>query len=746
MKSKIATPIRLSGSGHEIRSKKITTLSKKILFTLLLLGQIISAQNKKASDSTKTELLEDVFVTANRTATHRKETPVAVSKLTAKTISETKAVAAYEIINKTPGVLVANIGNEQHMMAIRQPISTNAYYLYLEDGLPIRPMGIFNHNALLEINQFNLESIEVVKGPVSSLYGPEAVGGTINLISVHPPVDPEFKFGIQADQWGYKRLQAAGGATVGKVGFHIAGINSLQENGWMTYSDYKKDNLNARIDYNITNKTRLISNTMWGKYYSDMSGTVNEQDFYNRTYKSTTDFAYRKSDALRTRLTLEHEWNQNASSYITVYHRDNKMGQNPAYGIKWSPTINPTTAKGEINSNNFKSYGTIAQHTQKFDFLNTKIVGGALYDYSPITYWAYLLEMKAYLNPGTPGKQTVDHYEITAERPDVKLADYTADIFNTAAYAQMSFNPIEKLVITAGARYDNLKVNYDNALDHSTGTKIYDKPTFKAGANYNPVTFAGIYGNYSQGFSPPGITSIFRAKPGTGGTSGIPAEFYYNLEPATFDNYEVGGWLSFLKGRLNFDYAVYYMEGKNELLSVRLPDNSTDYRSVGETRHKGVEFGGNYKFLSDQLNIRFGGTVAEHTYIDFKLSDNPADALQNLNGKEMPQAPRWSGNSEISYYPKWIPKFRTSLEWQSVGNYYQDQINTVKYAGYDIFNFRAGYEWNGIEIYGNLINLTDKIYSYQVSKANTASSQSAYYAAAPRTFLIGLQYNFSLKK
>jgi iron complex outermembrane recepter protein len=719
---------------------------KKILFTLLLIGQISIAQNKTENDSIKTEVLENVFVTANRTATLRKETPAAVSKLTAKTINETKAVAAYEIINKTPGVLVVNIGNEQHMMSIRQPMTTNAYYLYLEDGLPIRPMGIFNHNALLEINQFNLQSIEVVKGPVSSLYGSEAVGGTINLISIRPPVVPEFKFGIQADQWGYKRLQAAGGATVGKVAFHIAGISSLQENGWMAYSDYKKDNLNARIDYNISNKTRLISNTMWGKYYSDMSGTVNEEAFYNRTYKSTTDFTYRKSDALRTRLTLEHDWNDDANSYITTYYRDNKMGQNPAYGIKWSPTVNPTSAKGEVNSNNFNSYGAIAQHTQKINFLNTKIVAGALYDYSPITYWAYLLEMNAYLNPGTAGKQTVDHYEITAERPDVKLSNYTADIFNKAAYAQMNINPIEQLILTAGARYDNLKVNYNNALDNSTGTKIYDKPTFKAGANYNPLTFAGIYGNYSQGFAPPGITYIFRAKPGTGGTSGKPAEFYYNLEPATFDNYEVGGWLSFLKGRLNFDYAVYYMEGKNELLNVRLPDNSTDYRSVGETRHKGVEFGGNYKFLSDQLNIRFGGTVAEHTYIDFKVSDNPADVLQNLNGKEMPQAPRWSGNSEISYYPNWFPKFRTSVEWQSVGNYYQDQINTIKYTGYDVFNFRAGYEWKGIEIYGNVINLSDKLYAYNVSRGNTTTSQPTYTAAAPRTFLIGLQYNFSLKK
>lgn len=715
---------------------------KNIFLAFLIISQFVVAQKKNKIDTTKVVELDNVFVTANRTATLRKETPVAISKLTAKTINETKAVAAYELINKTPGALMVNLGNEQHMMAIRQPMTTNAYYLYLEDGLPIRPMGIFNHNALLEINQFNLQSIEVVKGPVSSLYGPEAVGGTINLISQKPSFNPEFKFGIQADQWGYKRFQAAGGATIGKIGFHIAGISSLQENGWMTFSDYNKDNLNIRIDYNINPNTRLISNTMWGKYYSDMSGGVNENDFYNRDYKSTSDFTYRKSDALRTRLTLEHDWNENASSYLTAYHRDNKLGQNPSYGIRWSAINNPTTATGEINSNNFKSYGLIGQHTQKFDFLNTKLVAGALYDFSPVTYWSYRIDLKANLNPGG---LTVNNYEIIAERPDVKIADYTADIYNAAGYAQLSFNPFEKFIISLGGRYDNMKVDYTNALDQSTGDKIYDRFTFKVGANYNPFDNAGFYGNYSQGFSPPNITSIFRAKPRTGGTTGIPADFYYNLKPATFENYEIGGWISLFENKLNFDYALYYMDGKNELLNVRLENNDTDYRSAGETRHKGIEFGVSYK-PSQQINFRLGGTYAQHTFIAFQVSDKSTDALQNLNGKEMPNAPRWSGNSEISYYPNWLPNFRTALEWQLVSSYYQDQVNTVKYSGYDVLNFRAGYQWKGIEIYGNVINLTDKLYAYNVSRANLSTSQPAYLAAAPRTFLLGIQYNFLLRK
>jgi outer membrane receptor protein involved in Fe transport len=712
---------------------------KKLFLVLLVIGQIAYAQDKTTKDTLKIEQLETVIVTANRSATIRREVPVAITKLSQKLINETKPTAVYEIVNKTPGVLMVNLGNEQHSMSIRQPMTTNSYYLYLEDGLPIRPMGIFNHNALLEINQFNLQNIEVVKGPVSSLYGPEAVGGAVNFISVRPPVKPEFKMGVQADQWGYKRLQVAGGGTFGKFGFHIAGISSEQNHSWMTYSDYNKDNFNARVDYAINSKTRLISNTMVGKYYSDMSGSVNEDAFYNRTYKSTTDFTYRKSDALRTRLTLEHDWNENGNTFLTVFHRDNKLGQNPAYGIKW--TTGSSTAKGEINSNNFKSYGAVAQHVQKINFLDFKIIGGALYDYSPVEYWSHQIDLEAFLNPGG---QTVEHYEITALRPDIKIADYTADIYNTAGYAQFSFKPINKVTLTGGGRYDNMKVAYENRLDHSSGTKIYDQFTFKTGINYNPTPQIGFYGNYSQGFAPPGVTAIFRKKPGTG-TATVPAEFYYNLDPAKFNNYEIGGWLCLLKNKLYLEYAAYYMEGKNELLNIRQPDNSTDYKSAGETRHKGIEFAVNYK-PSEQFNIRIGGTTAQHTFIDFKVSDKPTDALQRLDGFEMPSAPKWVGNSEISYYPKWLPNFRTSIEWQFVSSWYQNQVNTVKYDGYNVFNGRMAYQWKGIEFYTNIMNITDKLYAHNVSRGNNATDKSTYTAAAPRTFVFGLQYHFKLKK
>lgn len=719
---------------------------KKIILVLILIGQFSYAQNKTVKDSTKTEQqLEEVIITANRGAAKRSEIPVSVSKLTAKTISETKPTSIYEVINKTPGVLMVNLGNEQHAMAIRQPISYSSYFLYLEDGLPIRPLGVFNHNALLEINQFSLNSIEVVKGPVSSIYGPEAIGGTINFITQSPTLDPTFKIGVQADQFGYKRLQVAGGATIGKVSFYVSGLTSDQKNSWLASSDYSKNNINVRLDYDVTPNTKLTTTFMQGKYYSQTSGSINEETFKSRNYSSTTDFTYRKSEALRTRMTLNHNWNDKSETFVTVFHRDNKLGQNPSYGIRWNPTPSaandPNKARGEINSNNFKSYGVLAQHSQKFEFLKSNLIAGALYDYSPNDYNSYQIDLKASLNAGG---LSVNNYQILAERPDIKLADYEAKIKNSAGYLQYSFNVIAKLKITLGTRFDQMDLSYINNIDKSEGIKKYNRFTSKIGANFNLNKNVGFYGNLAQGFAPPGLTSIFRKKPETG-TATVPADFYYNLKPAQFNNYEIGGFLNLLKNKLFVDYAVYYLQGNNELLSIRQPDNSTDYQSAGETSHTGIEFGVNYQ-PTQEWQFRIGGTTAQHKFIDFKVSDKPSDPVQKLDGFEMPSAPKWIGNSEVSYYPKWLPNFRTSVEWQYVSSYYQDQINTVKYDGYSFFNARVAYRYKGIEFYTNIMNITDKLYAYNVSKGNNATDKATYTVSAPRTFMFGIQYNFDLKK
>lgn len=682
-----------------------------------------------------TGTMQEVILTANREASLRHQAPVAISKVSTKMLEETKATAVYEAINKVPGVVMVNYNNEQHGMSIRQPMGTANYYLYMEDGVPIRPMGVFNHNALLEVNQYTISSIEVVKGPVSSIYGPEAVGGAINFIGQRPTAIPTAKLGVQFDQFGYKRIQAGAGARFGKLGIYAGGLYSSQNNSWMANSDYIKNSWNTRFEYQFSERTKLTAALMYGYYFSNTAGSVDSIAFYNRVYASPTDFTYRKSTASRNRITLEHEWNKNSKSFITFFHRFNKHGQNPSYAIRW--TTGQTTAKGEINSNNFKSYGVIMQHSQKFKFLNSKILAGGMFDFSPNDYWSYQIDLNAQLRTGGT---SVEKYTIKQERPDIKLADYAAKIRNAALYAQLETEPVKNLRFTAGLRFDRMSFTYDNYLDVSTGSKKYEQVTPKLGLTYNFKKGKGVYANFSQGFAPPGLTAVFRKKPNTN-----PAEFYYNLTPGQFNNYEIGGWASVWKNKIYADISFYQMDGKNELLNIRQPDNSFDYQSAGKTLHRGVEYGVTFK-PTTQFNFRFGGTTALHRFEDFLVSTKATDALKNLDGYEMPAAPRTVFNTEFSYYPNWLKNFRTSVEWQHVDGWYQNQINTIRYKGYDLVNFRVGYTWKGIELYSNLMNAADALYATSATRGNNATDRTTFTPAAPRTFVIGLQYNFVGKK
>ncbi|POY38392.1 TonB-dependent receptor [Solitalea longa] len=676
--------------------------------------------------------MQEVIVTASRETQLRSQAPIAISKVSAKLLEETKPTAFYEVMNKVSGVLMVNLSNEQHSMSIRQPMTTSGYYLYMEDGIGIRPMGVFNHNALLEVNQYTVSSIEVVKGPVSSIYGPEAVGGAVNFITQRPTAVPSARVGVQFDQWGYQRLQFGAGAQIGKFGIYIGGLRSQQKGAWMTYSDYNKTSINTRLEYQLSDKTRLIGTLMYGDYYSQTSGSVDSIAFFNRNYTSTNDFTYRKSTASRSRITLEHDWTNGSKSFITLFNRFNEHGQNPSYSIKWKS--GQTTATGEINSNDFTSYGIVGQHSQRFGFLNSKLITGGMFDYSPNDYSAYQVDLNAQLRPD--GK-SVEKYTIIKERPDIKLSDYAAKIRNAAAYLQYDFEPLKNLRFSTGLRYDLMSFTYDNFLDASAGSKEYQRFTPKVGLTYDLGHDKGLYANYSQGFAPPALTAIFRKKPNTS-----PAEFYYNLKPALFQNYELGAWASFLQNKVYVDVAIYQMDGQNELLNIRQPDNSYDYQSAGKTLHKGIEFSTTLKPVKE-LSFRLGGTYAIHRFEDFQVSNKAADQLKNLNGYDMPSSPRWVWNNELSYYPKWFKNFRSSIEWQHVSAWYQNQINMVSYSGYDLLNARVGYQWRGIEVYSNLMNLTDELYASNASRGNNTTDRTTYTAAAPRTLVFGVSYQLS---
>ena len=119
--------------------------------------------------------LGELVITATREAEPLKETPASVSILKPEAIKFAAPAHPQQILGQVPGVAISVTNGEGHQTAIRQPISTSPLYLFLEDGIGVRPTGFFNHNALYELNIPMAAGIEVTRGPGSALYVSDAI-------------------------------------------------------------------------------------------------------------------------------------------------------------------------------------------------------------------------------------------------------------------------------------------------------------------------------------------------------------------------------------------------------------------------------------------------------------------------------------------------------------------------------------------------------------------------------------------
>jgi outer membrane receptor protein involved in Fe transport len=667
--------------------------------------------------------LSRVVVSASRTQQDRAEAPTAISSITATTIKDTRATSLDQLLNKTPGVFMVDLGNEQHSMSIRQPLSYKSLFLYLEDGLPIRPTGVFNHNALLEMNQASIRQIEVIRGPSSSLYGSEAIGGAINFITLRPTAVPTTSIRLQGNTLGYKRVDLRAATTVGKFGIAFSGYYANRRNGFREHSDLDKLAMTLKLTYKVSEKDFLSADVTMIDYKSDMTGSLDSARFYSREYSSVHRFTNRNVWALRSKIQYKRYWTEKSKSSAVVFFRDNSIKQVPSYRVKddWSSWGNPTgdknLAHGESNDNSYKSFGGLIQHRQEFDFLKTAITAGISIDVSPNTYKAN------YISITRDDEGVYTNYENEA---DSMLTDYEVGLVNPAGYVQLEMSPFKNFKVVLAARYDAFVYNYNNNLPATAFSGAPDNIdqfwalTPKIGVTYKIAKTSGVYANFSQGFVPPQIGELYR------GVS-VPI-----LKPSTYNNFEVGSWVSLLKGKLHFDLSLYLMDGFNEIISVRQDNGASVNQNAGQTRHMGIEYGVYYSPIKD-VSIRITGSNAAHTFLEYEESGN------DYTGNSMAQAPTWLLNTEVSYKPRFFKGFRISIEMIHMNQYYMDAANTKTYPGFLVFNARVGYTIKGFELWCNVMNFTNQLYSPNASLSRWGESITV---GNPINLNVGIGYNF----
>lgn len=665
--------------------------------------------------------LEETVVTAARVAAPLASTPVAVGHLPAKVIAEVHPQLISDVLDRVPGVHMVDLGNEQHSMSIRQPMGTAAVYQYLEDNIPIRPIGVFNHNALNEINLAGSSDIEVLRGASSSLYGSNAVGGTVNFLTRAPSSKPESWLGLRGSDQGYARIDAGASTTAGDWGVMAAFYHSAVRDSWREHSDARKDALSLRIDGVLSDDHWLKTVLSHTDLDTDMAGTLGETAYRKTPAKSDMTFTERTDRATRLSSTLESDWGDERSTQLTLYLRDNRHGQIPSYTLGQCAPSPTCSTNGTRNDNGYQSLGVDMQWRQSLwqgQWLLGLIMDRTRNRYDEDALSVVRAEDRHYVA-----------YAVASKR-----RDYAVDIDNPALYTQVQWQPVPDWHLVMGLRYDRIQYDFNNHLVPAASTGADDQSqTFShlspsMGAVYAWGPHDDLFVNLSQAFVPPEVSQLYSSL-------AVP-----DLREAVFGNRELG-WRHRFADKGSMEASLYRLDGEDEIVSYTVSTSPLlrENRNAGKTRHEGLELGANYT-LNEALSLFVSGSIARHRFQRYQ----PASS-ENYDGNDMPSAPWHMLTAGLDWHV--MPDLVLSPELQHIGAYWMNNSNTVRYPGHSVMHLRTRWQYQSLEVFLQIMNVADAHHATSASSSYKSGSylpdtQNSYMPGDPRTLLLGVQYRW----
>ncbi|MBI4986767.1 MAG: TonB-dependent receptor [Rhodocyclales bacterium] len=674
--------------------------------------------------------LSDVTVTGTREKAALAETPASVGVVKAQDIKLTGPAHPQQILGQVPGVAVAVTNGEGHTTAIRQPFTTSPLYLYLEDGIPIRATGFFNHNALYEVNIPSAGGIEVVRGPGTALYGSDAIGGIVNILSAVPADRRGAALSGEAGSHGWWRLLGSADSGWGDAGGVRGDVNLSHTDGWRQTTAYDRQSANLRWDYAPGADAAL--KTILGITHIDQQTGANSaliyNDYVNNPTKNNFAIAYRKVDAFRLSANLDKDLGPASQLSLTPYVRNNRMDLNGSYNLSSDPRIEKTDVR---------SYGLMAKWRRDFpEVMRARLILGVDIDYSPGRRAEDGLTLTS---TGAGADRNYTGYTVGA-----RIYDYEVTYKSASPYVHGEISPTARLRITAGLRSDSLHYDLNNRLaagnlavgarnyyQSANTAASYSHLSPKLGATFALAPAHHLYVSFNHGFRAPSESQLFRAGSDTSAARAqAKALDALALKPIKADQQELG-----LRGHVdgwNYDVVGYLLTKRDDILSQRdLATNATVTVNGGRTGHRGLELGLGKSF-AERWRFDAAASYAKHSYKNWVTS------TADLSGKEMEAAPRLIANTRLTWRPS--DGAMVQIEWVKIGSYWLEASNSPtygKYPGHDLLNLRASYApQKNLSVFGRIMNLADKRYA---DSASVSSNTAVYAPGLPRSYYVGIE-------
>ncbi|MGP8836462.1 TonB-dependent receptor PqqU [Klebsiella pneumoniae] len=681
----------------------------------LLLPLIAAAQ---AADE------QTMVVTAAPTTVSELDTPAAVSVVNGDEMRQAAPrVNLSESLGAVPGLQVQNRQNyaQDLQLSIRDFGSRSTYgvrglRIYV-DGIPATMPDGQGQTSNIDIG--SVDTIEVLRGPFSALYG-NSSGGVINVTSqtgTQPPTVEASSYYGSFGTWHYgmKATGAVGdGSHAGDVDYTVS-TNRFTTHGYRDHSGARKNLANARLGVRINDvsKLTLLLNSVDIKA-NDAGGLTADEWRDNPRQSPRGDQYNTRKNTRQTQAGLRYERQLSAQDDLSVMMYAGERETTQFQSIPRAPQLKPSHAGGVID---------LTRHYQGIDTRLTH--RGELL--VPVTLTAGLdYENMSERRKGYENFVMVNGAPQYGEQGALRRNERNL-MWNVDPYLQTQWQLTDKLSLDAGVRYSSVWFDSNDYYitpgnGDDSGDASYHKWLPAGSLKYALTDAWNVYLSAGRGFETPTINELSYRSDNQSGLN-------FGLKPSTNDTVEIGSKTRIGNGL--FTAALFQTNTDNEIVVDSSSGGRTSYKNAGKTRRQGMELG---------LDQQFGESwrlKAAWTWLDATYRTNVCDDA-SCNGNRIPGIARNMGYASFGYQPEQGWYAGSDIRYMS--DIMANDENTAKAPSWTVVGLTTGYKWSygrmDMDLFGRIDNLFDREY---VGSVIVNESNGRYYEPAPgRNYGIGL--------
>ncbi|MFH7239737.1 TonB-dependent receptor PqqU [Klebsiella pneumoniae] len=681
----------------------------------LLLPLIAAAQ---AADE------QTMVVTAAPTTVSELDTPAAVSVVNGDEMRQAAPrVNLSESLGAVPGLQVQNRQNyaQDLQLSIRGFGSRSTYgvrglRIYV-DGIPATMPDGQGQTSNIDIG--SVDTIEVLRGPFSALYG-NSSGGVINVTSqtgTQPPTVEASSYYGSFGTWHYgmKATGAVGdGSHAGDVDYTVS-TNRFTTHGYRDHSGARKNLANARLGVRINDvsKLTLLLNSVDIKA-NDAGGLTADEWRDNPRQSPRGDQYNTRKNTRQTQAGLRYERQLSAQDDLSVMMYAGERETTQFQSIPRAPQLKPSHAGGVID---------LTRHYQGIDTRLTH--RGELL--VPVTLTAGLdYENMSERRKGYENFVMVNGAPQYGEQGALRRNERNL-MWNVDPYLQTQWQLTDKLSLDAGVRYSSVWFDSNDYYitpgnGDDSGDASYHKWLPAGSLKYALTDAWNVYLSAGRGFETPTINELSYRSDNQSGLN-------FGLKPSTNDTVEIGSKTRIGNGL--FTAALFQTNTDNEIVVDSSSGGRTSYKNAGKSRRQGMELG---------LDQQFGESwrlKAAWTWLDATYRTNVCDDA-SCNGNRIPGIARNMGYASFGYQPEQGWYAGSDIRYMS--DIMANDENTAKAPSWTVVGLTTGYKWSygrmDMDLFGRIDNLFDREY---VGSVIVNESNGRYYEPAPgRNYGIGL--------